>query len=174
MRRLLLFRHAKATVATGHDDHERALMERGRRDAARVAAFIAASGLIPDLVVHSGARRTREPAEMARAAGPRPVEARIEPRLYEASRTAVEAMVRALPDRCATVMLVGHNPGLADAANHLIGHGADSDLLRLSAKFPTGGLAALEFDVAHWRNVEPASAKLACFATPDDPKVEKV
>jgi len=46
--------------------------------------------------------------------------------------------------------------------------------LRISAKFPTAGLAALEFDVKHWRDVEPGSAKLACFATPDDPKVEKV
>jgi phosphohistidine phosphatase len=174
MRRLLLFRHAKATVATGHDDYERALMERGRRDAARVAAFVAASGLIPDLVIHSGARRTRETAEIARAAWPRLVDVRVEPRLYEASRPAVEAIVRALPDGCASVMLVGHNPSLADAAHHLIGRGADSDLLRISAKFPTGGLAALEFDVPHWRNLEPGSAALACFATPDDPKVEKV
>jgi phosphohistidine phosphatase len=174
MRRLLLFRHAKATVATGHDDHERALMERGRRDAARVAAFVAASGLTPELVVHSGARRARETAEIARAAWPRLVDLRVEPRLYEASRPAIEAIVRALPDRCAIVMLVGHNPSLADVANRLVGHGAKLDVLRMSAKFPTGGLAALEFDVAHWRDVELGSAALACFATPDDPKMEKV
>ncbi len=174
MRRLLLLRHAKAAVFTGHDDHERALIERGRRDAARVGAFVAASGLTPELVVHSGARRTRETAEIARAAWPRLVEARVEPRLYEASRPAFEAIVRALPDGCATVMVVGHNPSLVDVANHLVGHGADVDLLRLSAKFPTAGLAALEFDVAHWRDVKPGSATLACFASPDDPKVEKV
>ena len=174
MRRLLLFRHAKATVATGHDDHERALMERGRRDAARVAAFVAASGLTPELVVHSGARRARETAEIARAAWPRLVDLRVEPRLYEASRPTVEAIVRALPDGSASVMVVGHNPSLADVANHLVGDGADFDLLRISAKFPTAGLAALEFDVAHWRDIKPRSAKLACFAAPDDPKVEKV
>ena len=173
MRRLLLLRHAKATVMTGREDHERALIERGRRDAARIAAFVGASGLTPELVIHSGARRARETAEIARAAWPRVVEARAEPRLYEASRPAIEAIVRALPDGCASVMVVGHNPSLADAAHHLIGRGADSDLLRIAAKFPTGGLAALEFDVAHWRNVEPSSAALACFATPDDPKVEK-
>jgi len=174
MRRLLLFRHAKATAFTGHDDHDRALIERGRRDAARVAAFVAASGLIPELVVHSGARRARETAEIARAAWPRLVEARVEPRLYEASRHAVEAIVRALPDGCASVMLVGHNPSVADVANRLIGRGAELDLLRLSAKFPTAGLAVLEFDVAHWRDVKPGAAALACFATPDDSKVEKV
>jgi len=174
MRRLLLFRHAKATAFTGHDDHDRALIERGRRDAARVAAFVAASGLIPELVVHSGARRARETAEIARAAWPRPIDVRVESRLYEASRPAVEAIVRALPDRCASVMVVGHNPSLCDVANRLVGHGAEFDLLRMSAKFSTASLAALEFDVAHWREIEPGSAKLACFATPDDPKVEKV
>ena len=174
MRRLLLFRHAKATVMTGHDDHERALIERGRRDAARVAGFVAASGLIPDLIVQSGARRARETAEIARAAWPRAVETRTEPRLYDASRSAVEAIVRALPDGCASVMLVGHNPSLADVANHLIGDGADFDLLRISSKFPTGSVAALDFDVAHWRQVEPGGGKLVSFATPDDPKVEKV
>ena len=174
MRRLILFRHAKAAVAAGHDDHERALMERGRRDAARVAGFVAASGLIPDLIVQSGARRARETAEIARAAWPRAVETRTEPRLYDASRSAVEAIVRALPDGCASVMLVGHNPSLADVANHLIGDGADFDLLRISSKFPTGSVAALDFDVAHWRQVEPGGGKLVSFATPDDPKVEKV
>jgi phosphohistidine phosphatase len=174
MRRLLLFRHAKAAVFTGHDDHERALIERGRRDAASVAAFVAASGRIPELVVHSGARRARETAEIARAAWPRLIEARVEPRLYEASRPTVEAIVRGLPDGCASVMLVGHNPGVADLANRLVGHGAELDLLRLATKFPTAGLAVLEFDVAHWRDVKPAAAELACFATPDDPKVEKV
>jgi phosphohistidine phosphatase len=172
MRRLLLLRHAKATMFTGHDDHERALIERGRRDAARVAAFIAGSDLIPDLIVHSGARRARETAEIVRAAWPRVIEARSEPRLYEASRPAIEALLRALPEGCASVMVVGHNPGVADVANHLVGGGAEFDLLRLSTKFPTAGLAGLEFDVAHWRDIKPRSAKLACFATPDDPRVE--
>jgi len=172
MRRLLLFRHAKAAPAAGYDDHERALIERGRRDAARVAAYLAAAGLTPELVLHSGARRARETAEIARAAWPRLVEARVEPRLYEASRPAVEAIVRALPDACSSVMVVGHNPSLADVANHLVGRGAEFDRLRLSAKFPTASLAALEFDVAHWREIKPGSAQLACFATPDDPKVE--
>jgi len=173
MRRLLLFRHAKATIATGHHDHERALIDRGRRDAARIAAFLKISGLVPALVVHSDARRARETAEAALELWPRAVEARSEPRLYEATRPEVEAIVRGLPDRVASVMLVGHNPSIADAANHLVGEGAEFDLLRLSSKFPTAGVAALDFDVAHWRDVAPHSAKLACFATPDDPNVLK-
>jgi len=174
MRRLLLFRHAKATVATGHHDHKRALIDRGRRDAARIATFLKVSGLVPELVVHSDAHRARETAETALDLWPRSVEARCEPRLYEASRPEVEAIVRALPDAFATIMLVGHNPSVADVANHLVGEGAEFDLMRLSSKFPTAGVAAIEFAAAHWRDVKPGTGKLACFATPDDPKVEKV
>jgi phosphohistidine phosphatase len=174
MRRLLLLRHAKATISTGHHDHRRLLIDRGRRDAERIAAFLGASGLIPELVVHSDAGRAQETAEIALEAWPRPVEARSEPRLYEATRPELEAIVRGLPDAFACAMLVGHNPSIADAANHLVGDGAEFDLLRLSTKFPTASVAVLDFDVAHWRDVAPRSAKLACFATPDDPKVEKV
>ncbi len=173
MRRLLLFRHAKATIATGHHDHRRTLIDRGRHDAARVAAFLAASRLVPDLIVHSDAQRACETAEIARAAWPGSIETRIEPRLYEATRPEVEAIVHGLPDAVVTVMVVGHNPSIAEAANHLVGAGAEFDRLRMSAKFPTAGVAALDFDVDHWRDVKPGTAKLACFATPDDPNVLK-
>ena len=57
MRRLLLLRHAKTIPATGRNDYERALVDRGRRDAAGIGAFVAESGLIPDLVIFSGAQR---------------------------------------------------------------------------------------------------------------------
>ena len=42
MRRLFLIRHAKAEPAVGQDDYERALTERGRNDARRIAAVLAA------------------------------------------------------------------------------------------------------------------------------------
>jgi len=173
MRRLLLLRHAKAAIATGHDDFERALIERGRRDATRIGGYMARAGLVPALIYHSGARRARETAELVRAAWPDFVEARVEPRLYEAARATVETIVRGLPDAAASVMIVGHNPSLIDVANRLAGRGDRGDLLRLSSKFPTGGLVALDFDVRRWREIEPAEATLACFVTPDDPKVER-
>jgi phosphohistidine phosphatase len=168
MRRLLLLRHAKAIPSTGRGDYERALIERGRRDAARIGAFLAEAGMIPDLVIFSGALRARETAAIVMKAWPRRVEARAEPGLYDAARPAIHAIVRALPDTARNVMLVGHNPGLADLANALVGRGEASDVARLAGKFPTAGLAALEFDVDRWRDAAPGSALLARFATPDD------
>jgi phosphohistidine phosphatase len=171
VRRLLLLRHAKAVPATGRDDHERALVERGRRDAQRIGAFVAEIGEIPDLLIDSGAARTRETAQIVSEAWPKRIETRAEPGLYEASRPAIQAIVRALPEKARHVMLVGHNPGFADLANHLVGKGVRSEMLRMAGKFPTAGLAILEFDIEHWRDVEPGSGLLARFVTPDDPRL---
>jgi len=168
MRRLLLLRHAKATPATGRNDFDRALVERGRRDAAGIGAFVAEIGMIPDLVIYSSAARARETAAIVLKAWPRPVEARAEAGLYEAARDAIQAIVRALPNTAQSVMLVGHNPGVADLANHLVGSGAKSDIARMAGKFSSAGLAVLEFDVDRWRDVAQGSALLARFATPDD------
>ncbi len=168
MRRLLLLRHAKAIPATGRHDYERALVERGRRDAAGIGAFVAEIGMIPDLVIYSNAERTRETAAIVLGAWPRAVEARAEPRLYDAMRPALHAIVRALPDAAASVMLVGHNPGVADLANLCAGRGDKNDLLRMAGKFPTSGLAVLEFPVERWRDAALGKAKLVRFVTPDD------
>ncbi|MGD0641438.1 MAG: histidine phosphatase family protein [Roseiarcus sp.] len=164
----MLLRHAKTIPATGRNDHERALVERGRRDAAAIGAFVAQAGLIPDLVIFSGAARASETAAIVVKCWPREVATRAEPGLYDATRFAIHAIVRALPDDAPSVMLVGHNPGVADLANHLVGHGAKSDVQRMAGKFPTSGLAILEFDVDRWRDVAPGEARLTRFATPDD------
>ena len=167
MRRLLLLRHAKAAHPTGGGDRERALVERGRRDAQRVGAFLAEADLIPDLTIHSGAERARQTAAIVVNAWPRANEARTEPGLYEAAAAGLYAIVRALPDAAPSVMLIGHNPSLADLADHLAGSGATSDVARMAAKFPTAGLAVLEFDIDRWRDAAPGSARLARFVTPE-------
>ena len=172
MRWLLLLRHAKAIPATGRDDHERPLVERGQRDAARIGAFIAAIDMIPNLLIDSGAARTRETAAIVAQGWPRQVERSVEPGLYDASWQAIQTIVRALPDTKPHVMLVAHNPGLADLATHLAGRGARSEMQAMATKFPTAALAILEFDTDHWRDVEPGGGLLARFVTPDDSRLK--
>ncbi len=168
MLRLLLLRHAKAIPATGRNDYARPLIERGRRDAARVGAYVAAIDRIPDLLIDSGATRTRETADIAAEGWPPPVERREEPGLYDASWPTLQSIVRALPDTAPRVMLVGHNPGLGELATHLAGRGARSELQAMAAKFATAALAIIEFDADHWREVAPGNGLLARFVTPDD------
>ena len=58
-RRLVIVRHAKAE-AQGPTDHERRLADRGRADARAGGAWLAATGIRPDLALVSSARRALE------------------------------------------------------------------------------------------------------------------
>ena len=98
MRRLLLVRHAKAEPAVGRDDHDRALTSRGRDDARRVAIALASRKILPDLLIHSGAKRARETAEILAAEWPRQVELREDLELYDATPETMFDRGRALPD----------------------------------------------------------------------------
>src|SRR3954453_9424386 len=62
-RRLVLVRHAQA--AQGEVDADRTLTERGARQAAAIGAWLAQTGLIPDRVVVSPARRAQQTWELA-------------------------------------------------------------------------------------------------------------
>ena len=61
MLNLMLLRHAKSSWAdTGQDDLDRPLNERGKHAAVAVGRYMASNGLVPQLVLCSPARRTRE------------------------------------------------------------------------------------------------------------------
>ena len=166
MRRLFLVRHAKAEPAVGRDDYDRALTGRGRDDARRVASALAEKDLLPEVLIHSGAARSKETAEIFAAQWPRKVELQEELGLYDATCDMLFRRARALPNSRVRVAFVGHNPGLSDLAAALAGSGAHSELRRMAAKYPTCAVAALDFRIARWDDIERESGLLALFLTP--------
>jgi phosphohistidine phosphatase len=166
MLRLLLLRHAKAIPYAGRDDYLRTLTERGRADAALIGAYIARHAPEPDLLIHSGAARTRETADIVLRGLPAGIEVSTEPDIYEASRVSLTQLVQELPDDSATVMIVGHNPALAEVARHLVGRGDTAGIAGMAAKFPTSGLAIIDFAAASWSSLAPHAGRLAAFVTP--------
>jgi len=154
MRRLVLFRHAKAERhAASGDDFDRALTERGRRDAHLIGRALAEAGVKPGLALVSAARRTRETWE-ASGLGSDETEVRFDRGLYNASagllRRAVGAVEDAAGDGPGTVVLAGHNPGLQELAVGLLIEGAASGALldRVKGKFPTATAIVFDLDVA--------------------------
>ena len=61
------------------------------------------------------------------------------------------------------MLLIGHNPGIADLALALAGRGDDVEALR--GKYPTGALATLAFEKS-WRDLAPGRAELTGYVTP--------
>ena len=150
MRRLILFRHAKAEPrAAGGDDFDRALAPRGREDAALVGQALAREGVAPDLVLVSPARRATETWISARDALPG-AEVELVRDLYNASSETIRAAVKAAADRAETLMVVGHNPGLHELAVDLLVEASASaaDVAHVAAKFPTATAALFEIDPA--------------------------
>lgn len=152
MRTLLIARHAKSDWSAPElADHERPLNARGRRDAPRVAHALAGRGRTPDHVFSSTSARTRETwALMAPCFDARPPVEWL-PELYLASPRTVLDVAASAPAGAATVMVLGHNPGVHEAAARLSARGAAEALERIGAHMPTGAVAVVELDGSSWK-----------------------
>lgn len=168
-RRLYLLRHAKSSWADpGLDDHDRPLAARGEDAVDRLRRHLDGRPDAPELVLTSSARRTTATVEGIAAALPSGTEVRVEGELYAASGAALLARLRRVADEVASVMLVGHNPGLEDLALQLVGPAAgDEGVRRMATKFPTGALATIAF-AGSWSDLGPGTAMLESFVVPRD------
>ncbi len=165
MRRLMLLRHAKSDWPNGMADLDRPLSPRGREAGPLMAAYMAQEGLLPDLALVSPARRTRETWDLvAPAVGAPP--SRREPRIYEAPAERLLEVVREAEDGVRVLLLVGHNPGSEDLARRLVGHGDRYAFARMAQKYPTAGLAVIDFAVERWSEVDGRGGRLDRFVTP--------
>jgi phosphohistidine phosphatase len=63
-------------------------------------------------------------------------------------------------------MVIGHNPGLHEAADQLIASGDAALRERLGEKFPTAALAVIDFAAEAWPKMHDHSGRLDRFITP--------
>lgn len=170
MRYLYLLRHAKSSWDDpGLDDHERPLAPRGVRAARRMAEHVRARGIVPELVVCSSSRRTRqtlEPLEEVWGAS----RVSIEDELYAAGEAQLLARVRRIAADVASAALIGHEPGTSALCLLLAGGGDERLRRRVEVKFPTGALATLALPSGGWASAGPGSAELVGFVRPRDLK----
>lgn len=167
MRRLLLLRHAKAERSEpGTKDISRVLTDRGRKDAARIGAYMASHALVPDRVILSPAARTQETWKYAASAfRPAPAAMSVE-RLYDATPHVILAVLKDTPVAAHTLMAVGHNPALHDLALMLVASGDIDARERLREKLPTSGLVIVDFAFDSWSKLHPQSGRLERFVSP--------
>lgn len=158
MRQLILLRHAHAEpTVSGQSDFDRPLSPQGLAEAEAAGRWLAEHGLVPDRVLCSPARRSRETLEaVLEAIGY--VEQRLDDSIYEATA----GVLAELADRHREVerlMIVGHNPGFERLAA-LMHSGQSGDYRGM----PTASVAVLSLptDAA----IEPGVATLSSFWWP--------
>ena len=93
-------------------------------------------------------------------------------RLYAAEPQTILALLRETPPKVHSLLIVGHNPGIHEAALALIASGDVEARERLHEKFPTSGLAVIDFALDAWGKLHVRSGRLDRFITPRQLAVE--
>ena len=158
MRELILLRHAHAEPAeNGLADIDRPLSPHGLAEAEAAGRWLLEQRLVPDRVLCSPARRTRETLEAVLGLTGY-VEQRLDERVYDATPGTLAALVDEQRD-VERLLLVGHNPGLEQLVA-LMSSGQTGDYRGM----PPAAVAVLSLPKE--ATIEPGIAQLAAFWWP--------
>lgn len=160
MKTLLLLRHAKAeNGSAGLPDFDRALNDRGRKEAQAVGTFTRQQNLGLDLALSSPAKRARETTELVLSSAGLVVEVRYEQPIYEAGPLRLLEVVSQIEEERGAVLLVGHNPGMEELLQLL------TDRMEHLA---TGTLAKVDLKTASWSKVLKEKGSLDWIVKPKE------
>ena len=169
MKTLILMRHAKSAWDAGQiADHDRSLSSRGRETAPLMGAWMVEQKLKPDMVLCSTATRVAETLALLRPTLPDKIDVKEKEALYMALPREILAVISKVKDKVDTLLVLGHNPGIGSLAHWLAGQGDKRALERMRDKFPTAGIAVIDFDIAAWRELDGEQGTLRQFMTPKD------
>jgi phosphohistidine phosphatase len=161
MKRIILLRHAKAVSAKeGSPDFERILQNKGRLQAAEIAAHTQKKGIAPDEIISSPAPRAFETAFIFAGAFGYPAD-KIEKRemLYgELDEKSFLSMTGGFKPESASVMIVGHDPSMSATAKLLV-KGFDESI-------PTSGIVVIDFATDSWNGIGKENGALVLFDFP--------
>ena len=159
MKRLYIVRNAHAAV--GAIDRERELDEQGVKELNSIGQQMVASGMRPNVILTSGARRAVDTAKHIREVFGLLVNViDIREELYNADLPKILEILQALPDEKNSVMLIAHNQGITD----LLGSITNSEY----KDFPNAGLVVVELRLRHWKDIESSTGREIAFLKPAD------
>lgn len=163
MKTLILVRHAKAEKEIpGQADFDRQLTERGVSDASQMAQRTGIRDFGIQLILTSPAHRTSQTTGiMANYIGMLPENIISDKRIYQASADTLLDLLLELPDAFDKVMLVGHNPGIAN----LVGFFSR----QIPGKIPTCTMAGFHIPSDEWVNITQVRPEQFLFAYPKLP-----
>ena len=160
-RTLILIRHAKSSWSNPLDsDFDRPLNERGKTEAPEMGKKLKTLHLIPDLIISSSAKRTRQTAKrIANELGYDTDNIKWEEKLYHCAPAVFEEVIDGIKDSVKTVFIVAHNPGITDFVNQL------SPSFRID-NMPTCGVVGAHIEGARWMEFPTVEKKVFLFEHP--------
>jgi phosphohistidine phosphatase len=146
-------------------DHDRPLADRGHRQAALAGEHVRTHVDHLDLVLCSTAERTRQTLAASGLAAGAAVQYR--GKIYAAEPEEILDLIIEIPASVATLLVVGHFPGIPELAEALAGPGSDpAALAAIERKFPTSAFAVLSV-AGPWSGL-PQAGRLVNVTVPRD------
>lgn len=139
------------------DDFDRPLNKRGKKAAPQVGGEMKARNVRPDAILSSPSKRTRETAKLALEAAGIVQKPTFVDEIYEASLSDLKNVLSAHAGNAASVLLIGHNPGMEELLLYLTGEGDD---------FPTAALAKIKLDSDAWNKIYSGGGQLEWLIKP--------
>ena len=160
MKTLILMRHAKSDWGDSRlPDSARPLNARGRKASTALGHWLRAQNQHPDQILCSSAVRTQETcARLKLDTAPELIDS-----LYLAEADEMLAVLRRASGDL--VLMLAHNPGIAEFAVLLVANAPDHDRFE---DYPTGAALLVQFDIADWSALQPGTGSALQFLTPHD------
>lgn len=159
-KRLILMRHAKAEKPEGYlADFDRPLAKRGFDDAKLICSELAKHKFIPDGLVASPSKRTKQTAQIVSDCFKKnkiPVDYQFD--IYEAAISDLLHVIRQTNNNTNCLMLIGHNPSITS----MVGYLTHSFVEHVS----TSGVAIIQFNTINWQTVTAHSGELIYVLNP--------
>lgn len=166
MRQLLLLRHAKSSHKDSSlADYDRPLARRGRKDCRRIGRWLKESGLEPDLILSSPARRTRQTAKrVVKHLNSDFDSIQWEEAIYDARVKTLFKLLAKVPDDFERVMVIGHHQALEEM---ILRKSKWSEIPANPKLIPTAAVAVLKIE-GSWSEIKKADASLKMITRPRD------
>ena len=157
-KRLILMRHAKsAWDDPSQADRDRPLNGRGRVSAWTLGNWLRSQKILPDQALVSSAARTRETFARLKIA----CDAQFLSELYLASAGRMLTALKAAKGD--TVLMLGHNPGIAEFAHGLMREAPEHARFY---DYPTCATLVAEFAIESWAELQTETGVLVEFVIP--------
>ncbi len=172
-KKLILVRHAKSLWLPNErkffmgDDRQRPLNKRGKTAAGAIASYLKSTANSVDKIFSSDALRAVQTFQKIILRVDTNYENAIDPQLYTFAPKELLAYIKKLKNHLKTVMIIGHNPAIQEVCTHLIvPENSNPFYAKMKKKYPTGGIATINFSVSKWDELSKSSGKLKNFSTP--------
>lgn len=156
-KRLILTRHAKSSWEIDAPDHDRPLNARGQQAAPRIGNWLRDQGFLPDEIHCSTALRTRETCDAMGF----DAEMILHESLYHATASTMLNTLRRARHDC--VLMIGHNPGIAEFAHNIVRR---RPVHPRFDSYPTGATTIVDFDINLWSHLRFGTGLCVDFVIP--------